>query len=348
MATSLKQNLSSAYLDAARRLSPRKERQRIVAYVESYDDIAFWRTLLAEFEDEQHYFQIMLPSSKSLARGKKMALANIFKPGQLGRSLIACVDSDYDFLFQGATELSHHINSSPYVLQTYSYAIENYHCYAESLHEICVQSTLNDRQLIDFPAFMRRYSEIIYPLFLWNIWFYRRRDTNTFPMYEFHDATRLNEINVHRPEEALQAVERNVAHKLKELRRRFPQWTGSVEKLGHDLEHLQLKPETTYLYIQGHHLMDGVVMKLLIPVCTQLRREREAEIKRLANHEEQFHNELTCYENSLVSPAVMLKKNDRYKELYLYQWMREDVRDFMNNHINSPKTQHSGNTQTNR
>lgn len=100
MATSLKHNLTSAYLDAADRLSPKKARRRIVAYVESYDDIAFWRTLLSEFENEEHYFEVMLPSSRSLAKGKKMALNHIFRAEQLGKSLIACVDSDYDFLLQ--------------------------------------------------------------------------------------------------------------------------------------------------------------------------------------------------------------------------------------------------------
>ena len=55
--------------------------------------------------------------------------------------------------------------------------------------------------------------------------------------------------------------------------------------------------------------MDNVVMKLLIPVCTVLRREREQEIKRLAEHNEQFRNELTCYQNSQVNVEIMLKKN---------------------------------------
>lgn len=54
--------------------------------------------------------------------------------------------------------------------------------------------------------------------------------------------------------------------------------------------------------------MDGVVMKLLIPVCTVLRREREQEIKRLAAHNEQFHNELTSYENSQTNVSLMLKE----------------------------------------
>ena len=62
--------------------------------------------------------------------------------------------------------------------------------------------------------------------------------------------------------------------------------------------------------------MDCVVLKILIPVCTVLRREREQEIKRLAEHNEQFRNELTGYENSQVNVSVMLKKNSGYKNLY--------------------------------
>ena len=44
MGKRLKDNLSSAYFDAANYLNGRNARKRIVAYVESYDDIFFWRT----------------------------------------------------------------------------------------------------------------------------------------------------------------------------------------------------------------------------------------------------------------------------------------------------------------
>ena len=186
MATSLRDNLTSSYFNAAHKLYPKKARRRIIAYVESYDDIAFWRTLLEEFEDDEHYFQVMLPSATSLAKGKKMVLMNTLNTAELGRSLIACVDSDYDFLLQGATNTSRKINRNRYIFQTYTYAIENYHCFAESLHEVCVQATLNDRSILDFNSYLKRYSEIVYPLFLWNVWFYRQRDTSTFPMYDFH------------------------------------------------------------------------------------------------------------------------------------------------------------------
>lgn len=329
MATSLRHNLTSAYLDAAQKLSSRKARRRIVAYVESYDDIAFWRTLLSEFENEERYFQVMLPSSTSLSKGKKMVLMNTLNTAELGRSLIACVDSDYDFLLQGATQMSRNINRNPYIFQTYGYAIENFHCYAESLHEVCVQATLNDRPILDFSAFMKRYSRLVYPLFLWNVWFYRQHDTHTFPMYDFNACTRIYDVNLKHPERCLQQLELNVSQKLSELQTRFPQLIEEIDALREALLPLGVEPETTYLYIQGHHLMDGVVMKLLNPVCAQLRREREEEIRRLAMHEEQFQNELTSYENSQVSVGLMLKKNDDYKDLYLYQWMKEDIRDFL-------------------
>lgn len=84
---------------------------------------------------------------------------NTLNTAELGRSLIACVDSDYDFLLQGATNTSRKINRNRYIFQTYTYAIENYHCFAESLHEVCVQATLNDRSILDFNFYLKKYSE---------------------------------------------------------------------------------------------------------------------------------------------------------------------------------------------
>ena len=72
-----------------------------------------------------------------------------------------------------------------------------------------------------------------------------------------------------------------------------------------------------------------MVIKLLNPVCTMLRRERESEIKKLAEQDEQYHNEITCYDNSQGSLEMILRKSNSYQTLYLYQWLREDLADFM-------------------
>ena len=119
--------ISSDYVNAANKLKGKKARRRIVAYVESYDDILFWRMALSQFEDETRYFEVMLPSRTSLNKGKKQALLSIMKQGA-GSNMMACVDADYDFLIQGETYQSDFMLSNPYVVHTYVYAIENYQC----------------------------------------------------------------------------------------------------------------------------------------------------------------------------------------------------------------------------
>ena len=124
MPSKLKDNLNSRYFEAANALTSKQARRRIVAYVESYDDIYFWRTVLSRFEDEQRYFEVMLPSHKKLERGKKSVLMN-FVGERIGPDMIACVDADFDYLLQGVTPQSQTVLESPYVFHTYAYAIEN-------------------------------------------------------------------------------------------------------------------------------------------------------------------------------------------------------------------------------
>lgn len=324
MAKKLTENVNSLYIGAANSLRPKTARKRIVAYVESYDDVSFWSHLLSQFNNEQYYFQVMLPSNTSLAKGKKVAMMNDLGQG-LGCHMIACVDSDYDYLLQGKTGTSRRIIRSPYVLHTYVYAIENYQCYAESLHGICVQSTLNDKPLIDFSAFFRLYSQIIYPLFIWNIWFYRKRELSVFSMQDFCRVVRLDPVSVTRPEDALEQLRVRVEKKCGWLSRRYHGAAEELEQMKPELEKLGVTPDNTYLFIQGHHLKENVVMKLLTPVCARLRRERENEIKHLACHDEQYRNELTAYQRSLQSVEALLRKNIDYEEAPAYGLVLKDV-----------------------
>ncbi len=328
MSKRLKDNLSSLYLGAANRLRPKRSRMKIVAYVESYDDVLFWRSFLSEYEDGTRYFQVMLPSQSSLAKGKKTVLMNQLGP-QLGANMIACVDSDYDYLIQGATNTSRQINESPYVMQTYVYAIENYQCYAEGLHEVCVMTTLNDNQIIDFPEFLKMYSQIAYPLFLWSVWLYKNHILNVFPMMEFCGVVRLDYVDVQRPEQSLAGMQKRVNKTLNWLRNKYRKTQEQVDAFGEELNSLGVNSDNTYLYIQGHHIFDNVVLKLLDPVCKVLRRQREKEIHNLAEHSKQLYNELTSYEHSQSTLELMLKKSSGYKNASQYQKMRQDIERFL-------------------
>jgi len=271
----------------------------------------------------------MLPNRGGLTKGKKSALRSCIEHRGLGKNLIACVDSDYDWLLQGTTQTSREIISSPYVIQTYTYAIENYQCWSGSLHQICVQCTLNDHRLIDFPAFMELYSKAVFPLFVWNVWFYRKKLHNQFSMQDLNIDIRLKSVDVRKPQGAIIGVQDRVAHKVKWLENHYPEAIPEVTALRQELISMGVTENNTYLFLQGHHLIENVIMKLLMPVCTALRQEREAEISRYAVHNQQYRNEISAYQHSQMGLAEAIRKNTHYRGCELYERMRNDIREFL-------------------
>ena len=325
MPSRLKDNLNSRYFEAANALTSKKARHRIVAYVESYDDIYFWRTVLSEFENDKRYFEVMLPSKANLTRGKKSVLMNFLKGEPLGKDMIACVDADYDYLLQGATNSSRQVLQSPYVFHTYVYAIENFQCYAPSLHNVCVSVTLNDHRIFDFQEYFRQFSEAIFPLFVWSIMVYRNGNYPKFTITDFNRIADPGGFNVQNPFPSIANVKRKVHTKINDLQRQFPEAKDEYLATKDSIKALGVTPQTTYLYIQGHHLFDNVVVPILNKVCNRLRMERQEEIYHTAVHHEQRRNEMSCYEHSLQDIRQMLKKNTGYRQSEQYQRIQQDV-----------------------
>ena len=334
MAKRLKDNINSRYIEAANALMSKKQRRRIVAYVESYDDIYFWRTVLNRFEDDKHYFEVMLPSKQQLTRGKKSVLMN-FVGEQVGPDMIACVDADYDYVIQGATEQSKRILSSPYVFHTYVYAIENFQCYAPSLHDVCVAVTLNDHRIFDFEEYFRIYSEACFPLFVWSVWAYRTGHHGHFSLTDFNRIIDPGGFSVQNPEVSIVHLRRKIGTKIRELQRTFPNNKEAYLKLKDELMALGITPQTCYLYVQGHHLFDIVVSPMLIKVCNQLRQERQSEIYHASAHHTQKRNEMSCYENSRQDVKAMLKKNTGYQMSERFLQLQDDIRQYIEK-ISSP------------
>lgn len=327
MSSRLTDNLNSLYLGAANSLKPKKARKKVVAYVESYDDILFWRSILAAYENDQRYFEIMLPSRDSLTKGKKQALMNTLGE-TLGQNMIACVDADYDYLLQGTSETSKRLCESPYVFHTYAYAIENYQCNASCLHEVCVMATLNDRQVLDFNRFLQLYSQIAYPLLVWNVYFYRQGDLHSFSMQDFNRVVRVERFDIQKPGDCLLRMQRRVTGKLNELRHDHKGLKDQLAALEEEMIRLGVRPDNAYYFIRGHHVFEHVVMPVLTPICIMLRKEREDEIQHLADHEAQMKNELNCYQHSQCSVDSVLKKNIGIQKCEPFSRLKQDLDDF--------------------
>ena len=331
MAKRLTDNINSQYFEAINKMTPKKARRRIVVYVESYDDVFFWRSVLGRYENDKLTFDIMLPSrNQHLDRGKKAAISNMLKG--VGRDMIACVDADYDYILQGATEMSRQMLENPYIFHTYAYAIENFQCYAKGLHETCVMVTLNDHRIFNFERFLQSYSQTIWPLFVWHVVFLQRRKmTMHFDMCEFNKVVVLPSVRIQNPKWAIEYLSKKVRAKMFQLERRFPKLKDALPETERMLRDLGINDNNTYLYIQGHHLFDLVVSPVVQTVCDILRNEQENDIRDRAVHSEQARTEIACYENSLGKVKMMMKKNTYYQFSPEFQKILADVERYLEN-----------------
>ena len=119
--------------------------------------------------------------------------------------------------------------------------------------------------------------------------------------------------------------------KVHELQHKFPDNKEAYLKVKADLLKLGVTPQTTYLYMQGHHLFDTVVAPILTKVCNMLCQERQTEIYRSQAHRTQKRNEMSCYENSRQDIKSMLKKNTGYQYCPRFLQLQKDIETYLNN-----------------
>ena len=114
------------------------------------------------------------------------------------------------------------IVANTFFFHSYAYAIENLHCYAPSLHDLCVAITLNDHAIFDFEEYMRQFSQAIFPLFVWSIWHYRSPNYNKFTISNFLTVIELGNFSLAHANELMQRLRHKVARKVDMLKRQNP------------------------------------------------------------------------------------------------------------------------------
>lgn len=325
--STLLDNLSSGYLAARSALLPKNAAQEILVYVESDEDIAFWKNILKPYETKKIKFDIQLPIKNALEKGKVAALKL-----DVGPYLIVCIDSDYDYLLQDTTEQSRRINDSDFIFQTYSYSIENLLCYSPSLDLLCTQSTQNNNQTVDLEALLKSYSQIIYPLFLWSFHFNIKQDMTSFPLFNFCETIKILDSKIYKIENFIEVLEKlklKIKTKIQVLEQQFPDEVSHVQSLSEQLKTLGVNPENTYLFAQGHTIKDNVVLMFLKPICSGLQREKEQQIKNNAKHPTAIADEFRHYKNLLIPIEVVLNMNTEFKSCFLYQKIQDDLDNYI-------------------
>ena len=318
-------------------LPPEDDRHLVHVFVEGYEDVAFWRGIFDHFRNPYLRFEISVPNRDDLPKGKKVLMSMLGKCDP--ERVILCVDSDFDYLFDGATEQSREILSAVNMFHTYTYATENYLCYAPSLRNVCVKATKNDTRIFDFERFFANYSRVIYPLFLWYAYSAQLATESVFTLSEFRASVRLNYVDIRRNGESTLAwLERNVERRREALVESNPEMVAAVETFGQGLRKMGVESDNCYLYMHGHTLMDNVVMPLLNAVCDKLRQLSVAKIHNSKVEGVALQNELQNYTNTLRSIRDVLLDNENYTSCPLYKKLRDDIQEYLDRMIGDIKS----------
>ncbi|MEG1371245.1 MAG: DUF4435 domain-containing protein [Mucinivorans sp.] len=301
-------------------------------YVEGWDDVAFWRSVFDDFEYDGPFavsktscrrFEIMTPARNDMAKGKKVVLGFA---DQAGKGLLLCVDSDFDYLFDQATAQSRVVNNHPFVVQTYTYAIENLLCLPSSLASIAAKITKNDTPVFDFEEFFARYSTVIYPLFLWYVFASHINRPNLFTLTDFRNTVRLNHLHLEdNGERTLSWVDKQVRFRLSQLRKKHSAYLPQLQ----DFEKILLKkgvlPQETHLYMQGHTLQDNIVKIILQTVCNELRNLAMSRIVESKSEPLTKRNEMGSYNNALRDIDTVIADNVTYKRTVHYTKITDKI-----------------------
>ncbi len=313
--------IKSDHFQAINSLKPKTAPKTIRVYVENEDDIPFWRGIFQEYAPLLS-LKIILPY-QNLVRGKDYLLKNT----QPGEYLLLCIDSDYDYLLQDATETSKLINHNPYIFQTYTYAIENYKCYAESLRELSVSASLNDEYLFDFVAFIKLYSNISYELFLYSYDFEKRID-NSFTLTDFGNAIKiLGTVDINEQgKTAIEALIHAVKTQLTSLKAKNP--AIDLDSIAKELKTLGVNKDNTYLFVKGHIIYDNVILRFLKPLDNLLQKKKFQEFKTSTANETIRTEKIKQYRKQITDIEEALRLNTNYYSCFVMKKIENDVKSY--------------------
>ena len=309
------------YSNAAKRfaLDAKMFRCRAAVHVENKDDIAFWSAVLKHFrpEDKFHF----IAGSRNEYGHETCGVTQCLKYfDYLSPDFFICIDSDYRYLLREKKMDIRH-----YVMQTYTYSFENHHCFADGLDDVCSRVTHLKNNVFNFRHFLKEFSNILYDLFIWHLYF-QNADPIRFSQMEFDgyitlSSSRSFPLVYDNGARALDELRNRVERKTGFLGRRFP--NADLERVRQRYLQLGLTPDNVYFFIRGHNLYDLITF-VCKEVCKAILRaeKRNREVTR------EMISELYRNRNNL---DYQLRQNIKYGAYLPIRKIEEDIWEFFGN-----------------
>lgn len=333
MADSLLGNINGKYYQQLGVLTGNQNVIKVL--VEDELDIPFWNDVLTHTVQNKRFKIAPYTYNEegkinSLTKGKQHIL-NKAKAGDFNLYFIGCVDSDYDYLLKNFKHEGKTIAQCPFLLQTYTYSIENLMCQAETLHSLCCK-TCKESVDFDFEGFVKKVSHIIYPLLIWALYleatgkegFTASQWEEIFPCDQGICPT-CTETDI------LQKLQQKVALKTAQLQARYAGKEHEMEQLTRQImtalpQPFTLSPDNGYLFVRGHDIQHFLLKTVLEPVHKIAKNKHLQEIKQSNASPQDKTNRIEHYLHLVTDMEEMLNLNYDYKHYSpIFQWIKQDI-----------------------
>ena len=326
--------ITSDYI-GAKSLFSKSKKNIVVAYIESSDDCRLWSNALKSKKliSSNIKLSFKAPSLDGDANGKS-TLIRMYKDGdiKLGKNLILCLDSDYDYLIgQEPSSTKHSLYLDEFVFQTYSYSAENHYYTTEGLNDICERAVCGELDVeLCLNHYVSHWSSVIYDvfcklLFLKKTGFHTNFQGETEKLRLKIKSNFNGNLNIAKLGSKMASFEKDVDIVKK-----------SIEKISYDsklynefvkgLTAKGLNKHTTHMFFHGHDLED----LFLKPVCVSISKRIISNVKSNINKHNSGdvrNNLISEYENNVCDVVICIKNRTTFDGNLLLKKINADFDD---------------------
>jgi len=262
----------------------------ITAFVEGFEDEIFWEYVFSKFAPS---LKINFESHSRDNEFKSGVQEVLKEKDKTGKNLILCIDSDFRYLLQDKE-----INENPFIFQTYTYSIENHKCAPQNLNRIIKSATLVQGDF-DFVKFFEKYSQTIYSLFLYILYFeIKKYEKIQNKEWISGDEFAVNEKRLREvlgiPSNEV-TIENHAQALIEKLKKRVVALENEIKaKYGEiDLENIEdylkekfkIDKSDIFWYVNGHIIYSNVVELLLRKIISAHKRQQRQRYESMAQTE---------------------------------------------------------------
>lgn len=270
-----------------------------VALVEADHDKAFWKTALQRYAPAIDW-RVMATSEIS----GSSSVHEVLKYHKLAhRRFVLCIDSDLRYFIEDK------YLQNPYIFHTYTYSIENYLCAPKVLHGLFAD--ILNQTGFDFYDFFKKYSTIVFPVFLYNLYFERMKYKQALEGEKVMKTPFIRQSIIKQAlcipvgekistenADILEKIRKNVQRFQADLLKKQPKAReiSIYDEMNELHQKFDYKTEQTFWYINGHLLLNCVVKRIVSRLFNELKNKFN---NRQINWQMRFENNFsTCFEHA--------------------------------------------------